>query len=86
MPRWISTAQRTASTTLANSASMPVAGGLDDPSAVFGDLGIDEGAPMGLELDVRAFFVAAHQAAVTGDIGRENGGQPPFRVLCCHID
>ena len=42
MPCWTSTAQRTASTTLANSDQQPVAGGLDDAALVLGDLRIDQ--------------------------------------------
>jgi hypothetical protein len=37
----------------------PVSGVLDDPATVFGDLGIDKSAQMGLKLDVRALFVHA---------------------------
>ena len=47
-----------------------VSGGLDDVSAMFGDGGIDERFPEGLELRQRAFFVAAHQTAIAGDIRR----------------
>jgi hypothetical protein len=69
-----------------------VARGLDDAAAVLGDLGVDEFLTMGLELAQRAFLVDAHQPAIAGDIGRENGRQPPFyprlghenRALCFH--
>jgi hypothetical protein len=36
-----------------------IAGVLDNTAAVFGNLGIDEGAQMVLELDVRALFIQA---------------------------
>ena len=42
IPRCTSTAQRTASTTLANSDQHAVAGGLDDPAAMLADLRIDQ--------------------------------------------
>jgi hypothetical protein len=48
--------------------------GLDDAAAVLGDLGIDEFATASLERSESAFLVNTHQAAVTGDIGREDGG------------
>jgi hypothetical protein len=47
-----------------------VAGGFDDVAAMFGDGGIDERLPERLELRQRAFFVAAHQTAIAGDIRR----------------
>ena len=42
MARWISMAQRTASTALANSTKRTITCGLDDTAAMFGDLGIDK--------------------------------------------
>jgi hypothetical protein len=47
-----------------------VAGGFDDVAAMFGDGGIEERFPERLELRQRAFFVAAHQTAIAGDIRR----------------
>jgi hypothetical protein len=41
-PRCISTAHRTASTTLANSARKPVAGILNDPAPILSDLRLDQ--------------------------------------------
>ena len=43
-----------------------------------GNLGIDQLAPMGLQLREGPFLVGANQPAVAGDICRENGGQPAF--------
>jgi hypothetical protein len=40
---------------------------------VFGDLGIDEGAQVILELLVRSFLVQAGQAAVASHISRQDG-------------
>jgi hypothetical protein len=42
IPRCISTAHRTASTTLANSARKPVAGILNDPAPILSDLRLDQ--------------------------------------------
>ena len=51
-----------------------VARRLDDAAAMFGNLGIDEFATARLERCESAFLVNAHQAAVAGNIGREDGG------------
>src|SRR6266699_4586657 len=37
--------------------------GPHDPAAMLGDLGVNQGAPVGLELGERAFFVSTHQPA-----------------------
>jgi len=58
-----------------------VAGGLDNAPAMLGDLGIDELAPVRLQPGERAFLVGPHQPAVAGDIGRQNGCQPPLDPL-----
>ena len=49
-----------------------VPGGLDDAAAMRGNAGIDNGPAQHLELSQRAFLVAAHQPAVTGDVGRQH--------------
>ena len=51
-----------------------IACSLDNAAAMFGNLGIDEFASDGLEGCESAFLVNAHQAAVTSNIGREDGG------------
>ena len=50
----------------------------DDTAAMLRDLGIDEFATVRLERCESAFLVNAHQAAVAGNIGCEDSGQPPF--------
>ena len=50
-----------------------VAGGLDDRAAVRLDQAVDGVAAMDLQPAVSAFFIVAHEAAVAGDIGGENG-------------
>jgi hypothetical protein len=55
-----------------------VAGGLDDAPAMLGDRGIDELAPMRLQPGERLLLVGSHKPAVAGDIGRQNGRQPPL--------
>ncbi len=54
----------------------PITGVLDDPAAVLGDLGIDQGPQVILEAGVRPFFVQAGQPTVTSDISRDNGREP----------
>ena len=49
-----------------------VARGLYDPSSMGGDSWINKGLPERLELGQRAFFVGTHQAAIPGDIRRQN--------------
>ena len=61
-----------------------VAGGLDDAAGMLGDLGIDQLAAMRLEARQRAFLVVADQPAVAGDVGCEDGGQPPLNAILGH--
>ena len=58
-----------------------VAGGLDDAAAVLADPEIDDFAPVRLQPGERLLLVGAHQPAVAGDIGRQNGRQPPLHPL-----
>ena len=51
----------------------PVSGVLDDPTTVFGNLGIDKSAQMGLKLDVGALFVHTGQPTVASHVGRQYG-------------
>jgi hypothetical protein len=46
----------------------------------------DQFAPVGPERGERAGFICAHKPAVAGDIGRENGHQPPFDARLGHKD
>ena len=57
------------------STSMPSPRGLDDPSAMGGDCGVDEGLSDRLEPGQRAFLIDTHQAAIAGDIRRQNSCQ-----------
>jgi len=50
-------------------------------STALGDLGVDQFAAVGAEPRKSASFVLAHQAAVAGDIGGENGREPAFDPL-----
>ena len=47
-------------------------------------LPIDELAAVRLQTRERAFLVIADQPAVAGDIGREDGGQPPLNAILGH--
>jgi hypothetical protein len=58
-----------------------IAGALDDAAAVGRDMRLDQLAEVALQALQRAFLVAAHQPAVAGDIGRQNGGEPAFGAL-----
>jgi hypothetical protein len=55
--------------------------GLHDAAAVFGDLGVNQGAAMGLELGERALLVGTHQPAVASHIGRQDGREPSLHSL-----
>jgi len=59
----------------------PVAGGLDDAAAMLANLWVDELAPMCLQPGERPLLIGAHQPAVAGDIGRQNGRQPSLDAL-----
>jgi hypothetical protein len=46
-----------------------------------GDCGIDKRLSERLQIGERAFFVAAHQTAIAGDIRRQHSRQSPFHGL-----
>jgi hypothetical protein len=46
-----------------------------------GDCGIDKRLSKRLQIGERAFFVAAHQTAIAGDIRRQHSRQSPFHGL-----
>jgi len=79
IPRWVSTAQRTASITLENSAKKPFAGVLDGPASVLGDLRLDQLPEMGLQALVRPLLIRPHQARVARQIGGEDCGEAADR-------
>ena len=51
------------------------------PNLHFGDLGINQLAAMGSKPRKSAGFVLTHEAAVTGDIGGEDGREPALYTL-----
>jgi hypothetical protein len=59
-----------------------VSRGFDDPATVFGDLGVYQGAAVGLELGKGTLLVSAHEAAVAGHIGRQDSGKASLYTLC----
>jgi hypothetical protein len=63
-----------------------VASSFDDPPVMFFDLGIDEHAPMCLQLGERTLLIGTHQPTVASDVGCENSSQSPFNMLFGHID
>src|SRR5262245_1381777 len=48
------------------------------------NLWLDEFAAVCLECRERAFLINAHQVAIAGNVGREDGGQPPFYPRLSH--
>jgi hypothetical protein len=59
---------------------------LDETAAMLRYLGIDDFTSVGPERCESTFLVNAHQAAVAGNIGREDGGQSPFNTRLGHED
>lgn len=53
-----------------------VAGGLDDPSAMSGDCGIDKGLSDRLQPSQGAFLVSAHKTAIARHVRRQYSRQP----------
>ena len=64
----------------------PIASGLDDTAPMRGNLRIKNFPPMGLERGECTFLINAHQAAVAGHIGSEDGSQPSFDAPLGHED
>jgi hypothetical protein len=62
----------------------PIADDPHYPAAVFSYFWIDDFASIQFERRVSTFLISAHQPAVAGDIGREDGGQTPFDVRLGH--
>src|SRR5262245_31612973 len=58
-----------------------IASGLDDAAAMFGDCGVDKRFFESLQLRQRAFLVGTNQAAITGDIRRQDSCQSPLYGL-----
>ena len=71
MPRWTSRAQRTASTTLANSTRICLPC-LDHPATVALDRRIDQFGSERAQSTHRPFLVRTGQPRITRDIRREN--------------
>jgi hypothetical protein len=83
--RCTSTAQRTASTTLANSTRRPSPVVLNDAAAMFDDPGIDQFAPDRFQRCNRAFLIGAHQPRIADDISGQDRRQPPLDPLFAHL-
>jgi hypothetical protein len=79
IPRWISTAQRTASTTLENFDQHAVASGLDDAPVMLPDFRVDEIAAVRLQAVEGAFLIRSHQPRITRHIGGEDRGKAARR-------
>jgi hypothetical protein len=61
-----------------------VAHELDDPPVVLSGLGLDKLSSNCLERRERPGLVGSHEAAVTDNIGSEDGGQPALYALFAH--
>ncbi len=61
-----------------------VAHQLDDPTAKIVALGLNHFLALGLELSERTSLVSSHEAAVTDNVGSEDGGQPALYALFAH--
>src|SRR6185437_1682904 len=57
---------------------------LDDPAAMFSDLGVDEFLTMRLKLAERAFVIYPHQPAIACNIACENRCQPAVHSVFRH--
>ncbi|ESX63972.1 hypothetical protein X759_32575 [Mesorhizobium sp. LSHC420B00] len=62
----------------------PIAGRLENPTHVFGDLWIDQLGPQRPQRSQRAHLVMAHEPAVTDHIGSEYGGQTALHGALDH--
>ena len=81
MPRCISTAQRTASTALANSTSMPSPVVLTMRPRWLAMAGSIRSLRCPLSARSVADLIGAHELAVADDIRGQNGGQPALPQL-----
>ena len=61
----------------------PVPRRLHQASAILGDPGIEQGRPVVPQSADRAFLVGAHQPAVAGHIGGQDGREPSFQTTVC---
>jgi hypothetical protein len=64
----------------------PITRSLDDASPMFRNFWLDEFAAVRLECGERAFLINAHQAGIPGNVGRKDGGKPPFDTRLTHRD
>jgi hypothetical protein len=63
----------------------PIAGRLDQPTTMCGDLGVDQFAAERLQPCQRAFLVGAHQPAIAGNVRRQDDRQPALCPLPAHL-
>jgi hypothetical protein len=61
-----------------------IASRLYDAAGMLGNLGVKQFTAMHLEARKRALLVIADQPAVAGDIGGEDGRQPPLHTILGH--
>src|SRR5262245_22598897 len=62
----------------------PVAGGLDDPSAMFGNRGVDELAAVRAETEEGSLLIRLHEPAVSHRVGGEDCSESPFNTAGRH--
>ncbi len=61
-----------------------VADQLDDAPVVLSGLGLDKLSSNCLERRQRSCLVGSHEAAITDNVGSEDGGQPAFHPVFGH--
>jgi hypothetical protein len=64
----------------------PIAGGLDDPTPVLRNFGINQFLAVGFQLLKGSLFVNTHQPAVTGSVGRQNRGKSTIYAVSNHAN
>jgi len=56
-----------------------------DTAAMFGDFWVDKCPATRFQPGQRAFFIAAHQAAIAGNVSCEDRRKTSVNPGCCHI-
>ena len=84
MSHWTPTAQATASTTR-GTRSDAVPSGLDDPTLVIGDFGVDQVASKRSQTSQCARFILTHQTTATDDIGGQDDHKASVYACFAHL-
>ena len=60
-----------------------IAHGLEEPSAMGGDLRLEDLMQVGLKTRARSFLVGLAEAAIAGDVGDQDCGKPALHAALC---